>query len=162
MQFLLVRPPPGRTRRNVCDDNDDGGRPGVEDITEREDVECSSLLPPDPLDLTRSMTSMVHWADSREVRLQIMAAVRFPFDNIPMFLVAESARIPRRTPADRSGLRPRDNESEHQQDRPQAGISRARRPRRFPPRRTQRISRTHPHGARDRDPNRRVCRREDE
>ncbi|MHC5560885.1 MarR family winged helix-turn-helix transcriptional regulator [Kocuria sp. U4B] len=73
----------------------------MENTARRTDVTYSSLLPPDPLDLSRSMTSIIHWADSREVRLQIMAAVKFPFDDIPMFLVVNQL-------AYRGALRPTD------------------------------------------------------
>ncbi|PVE94627.1 MarR family transcriptional regulator [Microbacterium sp. TPD7012] len=65
------------------------------------DVELASLLPPDPLDLRRSVTSIVHWADSREVRLEVMEAIGFPFDDIPMFLVVNQL-------AYRGALRPTD------------------------------------------------------
>ena len=65
------------------------------------DLELASLLPPDPLDLRRSVTSLVHWADSREVRLQVMEAIGFPFDDIPMFLVVNQL-------AYRGALRPTD------------------------------------------------------
>ena len=65
------------------------------------DVELASLLPPDPLDLRLSVTSIVHWADSREVRLEVMEAIGFPFDDIPMFLVVNQL-------AYRGALRPTD------------------------------------------------------
>lgn len=65
------------------------------------DVELASLLPPDPLDVRRSVTSLVHWADSREVRLQVMEAIEFPFDDIPMFLIVNQL-------AYRGALRPTD------------------------------------------------------
>jgi len=65
------------------------------------EVELSSLLPPDPLDIRRSVTSLVHWADSREVRLQVMEAIGFPFDDIPMFLIVNQL-------AYRGALRPTD------------------------------------------------------
>jgi DNA-binding MarR family transcriptional regulator len=73
----------------------------VNDATESSDLTLSSLLPPDPLDLRLSVTSMVHWADSREVRLQVMHAVGFPFDDVPMFLVVNQL-------AYRGALRPTD------------------------------------------------------
>ncbi|MGW8484570.1 MarR family winged helix-turn-helix transcriptional regulator [Microbacterium sp. NPDC055903] len=65
------------------------------------DVDLASLLPPDPLDLRRSLTSLVHWADSREVRVQVMHAVSFPFEDIPMFLIVNQL-------AYRGALRPTD------------------------------------------------------
>lgn len=65
------------------------------------DAELASLLPPDPLDVRRSVTSLVHWADSREVRLQVMESIGFPFDDIPMFLVVNQL-------AYRGALRPTD------------------------------------------------------
>ncbi len=46
-----------------------------------------ALIPPDPLDLRNSLTAIVHWADSKPVRLRVMREVAFPVDDIPMFLV---------------------------------------------------------------------------
>jgi DNA-binding MarR family transcriptional regulator len=50
-------------------------------------VVLDPLIPPDPLDLRNSLTAIVHWADSKPVRLSVMREVRFPIDDIPMFLV---------------------------------------------------------------------------
>ncbi len=69
--------------------------------TPASEVQLASLLPPDPLDLRGSVTSLVHWADSREVRLTVMDAVGFPFDDIPMFLVVNQLTY-------RGALRPTD------------------------------------------------------
>ncbi|MDQ0642369.1 MarR family winged helix-turn-helix transcriptional regulator [Microbacterium murale] len=69
--------------------------------TDTSTLELSSLLPPDPLDMRLSLTSIVHWADSREVRLRVMQAVDFPFDDIPMFLIVNQL-------AYRGALRPTD------------------------------------------------------
>jgi DNA-binding MarR family transcriptional regulator len=41
----------------------------------------------DPLDLRISVSSIVHWADSHEVRRRVMASVGFPIDDMAMFLV---------------------------------------------------------------------------
>ena len=73
----------------------------MSDTDESNELELSSLLPPDPLDLRLSVTSMVHWADSREVRLQVMQAIGFPFEDVPMFLVVNQL-------AYRGALRPTD------------------------------------------------------
>ena len=50
-------------------------------------VALRPLVPPDPLDLRNSLTAIVHWADSKPVRLRVMREVAFPVDDIPMFLV---------------------------------------------------------------------------
>jgi DNA-binding MarR family transcriptional regulator len=50
-------------------------------------VVLGPLIPPDPLDLRNSVTAIVHWADSKPVRLRVMREVRFPIDDLPMFLV---------------------------------------------------------------------------
>lgn len=73
----------------------------MSDTTDASALELSSLLPPDPLDMRLSVTSIVHWADSREVRLQAMETVGFPFDDIPMFLIVNQL-------AYRGALRPTD------------------------------------------------------
>ncbi|MFK4761779.1 MarR family winged helix-turn-helix transcriptional regulator [Microbacterium sp. ZW T5_45] len=49
--------------------------------------DISPVFDQDPLDLRLTVASIIHWADSREVREQTMAKVGFPFDDIPMFLV---------------------------------------------------------------------------
>lgn len=50
-------------------------------------MDLAPLVPPDPLDLRNSVTAIVHWADSNVVRLRVMREVRFPVDDLPMFLV---------------------------------------------------------------------------
>jgi DNA-binding MarR family transcriptional regulator len=49
--------------------------------------DLSPVIPQDPLDVLLSVTSIVHWADSRDVRLAAMEASEFPVDDMPMFLV---------------------------------------------------------------------------
>jgi DNA-binding MarR family transcriptional regulator len=51
------------------------------------EVDLAPVVPPDPLDLRNSVTAIVHWADSNVLRLRVMRAVRFPVDDLPMFLV---------------------------------------------------------------------------
>ncbi|MDN5856140.1 MAG: MarR family transcriptional regulator [Actinomycetia bacterium] len=53
----------------------------------RGSADLSPVIATDPLDLRISGSSIVHWADSRDVRRRIMAAVDFPTDDLPMFLV---------------------------------------------------------------------------
>ncbi|WP_170285589.1 MarR family winged helix-turn-helix transcriptional regulator [Microbacterium rhizomatis] len=50
-------------------------------------VDLSAVIEQDPLDLRISVSSIVHWADSHEVRRRVMAAVDFPIDDMAMFLV---------------------------------------------------------------------------
>ena len=50
-------------------------------------VRLEALIPPDPLDLRNSLTAIIHWADSKPVRLRVMREVAFPVDDVPMFLV---------------------------------------------------------------------------
>jgi DNA-binding MarR family transcriptional regulator len=57
------------------------------DDTTGEGIDTSPVLPPDPLDLRVSLSSLVHWADSYEHRRTVMAAVEFPVDDMAMFLV---------------------------------------------------------------------------
>jgi DNA-binding MarR family transcriptional regulator len=56
----------------------------LDDSTE---VNLRPVIAPDPLDLRISLSSLVHWADSNEVRRRIMTAVSFPVDDMAMFLV---------------------------------------------------------------------------
>ncbi|MCU1527706.1 MAG: hypothetical protein JWP75_1469 [Frondihabitans sp.] len=53
----------------------------------REHRELGPIIEPDPFDLRVSLSSIVHWADSQEVRRAIMSAIDFPVDDVPMFLV---------------------------------------------------------------------------
>ncbi|HLI01262.1 MAG TPA: MarR family winged helix-turn-helix transcriptional regulator [Acidimicrobiales bacterium] len=64
-------------------------------------VDISPVLPQDPMDLRLSIASIVHWADSREVRVGMMSRIGFPVDDIPMFLVVNQL-------AYRGALRPTD------------------------------------------------------
>jgi DNA-binding MarR family transcriptional regulator len=73
----------------------------MSDTTRADELEFSSLLPTDPLDLRLSVTSLVHWADSREVRVKVMELVDFPLDDIPAFLIVNQL-------AYRGALRPTD------------------------------------------------------
>ncbi|SDG74006.1 MarR family winged helix-turn-helix transcriptional regulator [Microbacterium pygmaeum] len=50
-------------------------------------VDLSPVIETDPLDLRISVSSIVHWADSHEVRRRVMSAVDFPVDDMAMFLV---------------------------------------------------------------------------
>ncbi|MFD0658240.1 MarR family winged helix-turn-helix transcriptional regulator [Thermocatellispora tengchongensis] len=54
---------------------------------DRQDVDLSPVIEPDPLDPRVSLTSIIHWADSHSVRLAVMKAVDFPVNDLPMFLV---------------------------------------------------------------------------
>src|SRR6478752_1530979 len=49
-------------------------------------VDLSPVLDPDPLDLRVSLASIVHWADSHELRVRLMKDVDFPVDDLSMFL----------------------------------------------------------------------------
>jgi DNA-binding MarR family transcriptional regulator len=51
------------------------------------EVNLRPVIAPDPLDLRISLSSLVHWADSNEVRRRVMTAVSFPVDDMAMFLV---------------------------------------------------------------------------
>ena len=48
--------------------------------------DLSPVLDPDPLDLRVSLSSIVHWADSHELRMRLMRDVAFPVDDLLMFL----------------------------------------------------------------------------
>ena len=50
-------------------------------------ADLSPVIPPDPLDLRVSVSSIVHWADSHDVRRRLMTEVGFPIDDMAMFLV---------------------------------------------------------------------------
>ncbi|MEV6157534.1 MarR family transcriptional regulator [Nonomuraea sp. NPDC052129] len=52
-----------------------------------QDIDLSSVIAPDLLDPRVSLSSIIHWADSHAVRLALMAAVEFPVNDVPMFLV---------------------------------------------------------------------------
>jgi len=49
-------------------------------------VDLSAVLDADPLDLRVSLASIVHWADSHELRIRLMKEVDFPVDDLSMFL----------------------------------------------------------------------------
>jgi DNA-binding MarR family transcriptional regulator len=70
-----------------------GRRPGTADV--------SPVLAQDPHDLRLSIASIIHWADSRDLRLDVMATIGFPVDDIGMFLVVNQI-------AYRGALRPTD------------------------------------------------------
>ncbi|HOA26645.1 MAG TPA: MarR family transcriptional regulator [Arachnia sp.] len=63
--------------------------------------DLSPILTEDPLDMRLTLASIIHWADSREVREGVMAKVRFPADDVQMFLVVNQL-------AYRGALRPTD------------------------------------------------------
>ncbi|GAA4137412.1 MarR family transcriptional regulator [Leifsonia shinshuensis] len=63
--------------------------------------DLSPVIEQDPLDLRLSIASIVHWADSREVRVRVMEKIGFPVDDIPMFVVVNQL-------AYRGALRPTD------------------------------------------------------
>ena len=64
-------------------------------------ADLAPILAADPLDLRISLASIVHWADSHEVRVQLMRDVAFPVDDLPMFLVVNQL-------AHRGAMRPTD------------------------------------------------------
>lgn len=70
-----------------------GGGAGAADI--------SPVLPQDPMDIRLSIACIVHWADSREVRVAMMSRIGFPVHDVPMFLVVNQL-------AYRGALRPTD------------------------------------------------------
>ncbi|MEW1835982.1 MarR family transcriptional regulator [Microbacterium sp. NPDC079995] len=63
--------------------------------------DISPVIHQDPHDLRLTMASLVHWADSREVRETTMKRVDFPVDDMQMFLVVNQL-------AYRGALRPTD------------------------------------------------------
>ncbi|HEY5787284.1 MAG TPA: MarR family transcriptional regulator [Microlunatus sp.] len=65
------------------------------------DDDCAPILVADPLDLRISLASIVHWADSHEVRVQLMYDVAFPVEDLAMFLVVNQL-------AHRGAMRPTD------------------------------------------------------
>ncbi|MEV0381655.1 MarR family transcriptional regulator [Nonomuraea sp. NPDC050643] len=52
-----------------------------------QDADLSPVIAPDLLDPRVSLSSIIHWADSHAVRLDLMTAVEFPVNDVPMFLV---------------------------------------------------------------------------
>lgn len=56
-------------------------------LASRDDIDLGPVIEPDPFDLRVSLASLVHWADSQEVRRAVMAAIDFPVDDMSMFLV---------------------------------------------------------------------------
>jgi DNA-binding MarR family transcriptional regulator len=66
-----------------------------------DDPDLSPVIEQDPFDLRLSIASIVHWADSRDVRLRVMEQIAFPVDDIPMFVVVNQL-------AYRGALRPTD------------------------------------------------------
>jgi DNA-binding MarR family transcriptional regulator len=64
-------------------------------------IDISPVLEQDPLDLRLSISSIVHWADSRDLRLRVMREIAFPVDDVPMFLVVNQLSY-------RGALRPTD------------------------------------------------------
>jgi DNA-binding MarR family transcriptional regulator len=69
--------PRGRTGRRAAP---------VQAQTAVDTVDLSPVLDPDPLDIRVSLASIVHWADSHELRVRLMKDVNFPVDDLPMFL----------------------------------------------------------------------------
>ena len=68
-------------------------------MTSKADI--SPVFDQDPLDLRLTVASIVHWADSRDVREEAMRRIRFPVDDMPMFLVVNQLSY-------RGALRPTD------------------------------------------------------
>lgn len=66
-----------------------------------DDPDLSPVIEQDPFDLRLSIASIVHWADSRDVRVRVMEQIGFPVDDIPMFVVVNQL-------AYRGALRPTD------------------------------------------------------
>jgi DNA-binding MarR family transcriptional regulator len=66
-----------------------------------ENVDISPVFDQDPMDLRLTLATIVHWADSREVREAFMAKVDFPVDDVPMFVVVNQLTY-------RGALRPTD------------------------------------------------------
>ena len=58
----------------------------VQARTAGDTVDLSPVLDPDPLDIRVSLASIVHWADSHELRVRLMKDVNFPVDDLSMFL----------------------------------------------------------------------------
>jgi hypothetical protein len=56
-------------------------------LVSSDDVDLGAVIEADPFDLRVSLASLVHWADSQEVRRAVMASIDFPVDDMPMFLV---------------------------------------------------------------------------
>jgi DNA-binding MarR family transcriptional regulator len=54
---------------------------------DHQDADLSPVITPDPLDPRVSLSSIIHWADSHAVRVDLMTAVDFPVHDVPMFLV---------------------------------------------------------------------------
>ena len=52
-----------------------------------DELDLRPVIEPDLLDLRVSLSSLVHWADSQEVRRRVMRAIEFPVDDVAMFLV---------------------------------------------------------------------------
>lgn len=67
----------------------------------RDGVDLTPVLSPDPHDLRVSLSTIVHWADSHAVRMELMRAVEFGFEDLPMFLVVNQL-------AYRGAMRPTD------------------------------------------------------
>lgn len=65
------------------------------------EVDVSPILAADPLDLRVSLASLVHWADSHEVRTRLMREIDFPVEDLSMFLVVNQL-------AHRGAMRPTD------------------------------------------------------
>jgi DNA-binding MarR family transcriptional regulator len=64
-------------------------------------TDLSPVIDPDALDLRVSLASIVHWADSDEVRRRLMDAIDFPVDDMAMFLIVNQL-------AYRGAMRPSD------------------------------------------------------
>ncbi|MFF1878405.1 MarR family winged helix-turn-helix transcriptional regulator [Leifsonia sp. NPDC058230] len=62
-------------------------RPGQDRLDTSGSIDLSPVIDADPLDLRVSLASIVHWADSDEVRRRLMDAIDFPVDDMAMFLI---------------------------------------------------------------------------
>ncbi len=73
----------------------------VPDSASVDEIDLSPVLAQDPLDLRVTLTALVHWADSNDVRLLAMRLVNFPVNDMRMFLVVNQLTY-------RGALRPTD------------------------------------------------------
>lgn len=76
-------------------------RPHKNQLDTSTSVDLSAVIERDVLDVRVSLATLVHWADSQEVRRGVMAAIDFPVDDLSMFLVVNQLTL-------RGAMRPRD------------------------------------------------------
>ncbi|WP_213815129.1 MarR family transcriptional regulator [Glaciihabitans sp. dw_435] len=76
-------------------------RPHKDQLATSTSVDLTPVIERDLLDIRVSLSTLVHWADSQEVRREVMAAIDFPVDELSMFLVVNQLTL-------RGAMRPRD------------------------------------------------------